>query len=120
MKKIALGKNKINARTARIRQLNDELRIRTRLPKRKDRRRWLVGSGAEKIGNIVAAASAFDDWNEGDNPYGEHDFGKLDVDGEAVIFKIDYYSLDELHGSEHPDDPGVTIRVLTLMFAEDY
>ncbi|MDW9439241.1 DUF3768 domain-containing protein [Sinorhizobium meliloti] len=88
LKKIALGKNKINARTARIRQLNDELRIRTRLPKRKDRRRWLVGSGAEKIGNIVAAASAFDDWNEGDNPYGEHDFGKLDVDGGPSFSKL--------------------------------
>ncbi len=58
--------------------------------------------------------------HEGDDPYGEHDFGKVEVNGEAVIFKIHYYTLDEMHGSEHPEDPNITIRVMTLMFAEDY
>ncbi|MBY3026654.1 DUF3768 domain-containing protein [Rhizobium leguminosarum] len=60
------------------------------------------------------------DWNDGDDPYGEHDFGKLDVDSEAVIWKIDYYSPDEMHGSDHPEDPNVTVRILPLMFAGDY
>lgn len=66
------------------------------------------------------ASLRHDDWNEGDDPYNEHDFGKLDVDGETVIWKIDYYSLDEMHGSDYPEDPNMTIRILTLMFAEDY
>lgn len=69
----------------------------------------------EKITNVIAAVAAFDD-----DPYGEHDFGKVDVYGEAVIWKIDYYSLDEKHGSDHPEDPAVTVRILTIMFAEDY
>lgn len=37
------------------------------------------------------------------------------------MFKIDYYAIgDEQHGSEHPEDQAVTIRVMTLMYAEDY
>ncbi|TBC00435.1 DUF3768 domain-containing protein [Rhizobium ruizarguesonis] len=36
------------------------------------------------------------------------------------MFKIDYYGLDEAHGSEHPEDQKTTIRVMTLMYAEDY
>ncbi|WP_411431430.1 DUF3768 domain-containing protein [Sinorhizobium meliloti] len=26
----------------------------------------------------------------------------------------------EMHGSEHPNDPAVTIRIMTLMYAHDY
>lgn len=107
-------------RTIRIRQLNDELRIEGSC-----RNGRIVAAGRlahehEKIGTIAALVAAYDDWSEGDDPYGEHDFGKVDVDGEAVIFKIDYYTLDETHGSEHPEDPNVTVRILSLMFAEDY
>ncbi|WP_334155524.1 DUF3768 domain-containing protein [Agrobacterium pusense] len=69
---------------------------------------------------MTAAVAAFAEWNEGDDPYGEHYFGRLEVDGETVIWKIDYYSLDEMHGPNHPEDPAVTVRILTLMFAEDY
>jgi hypothetical protein len=25
-----------------------------------------------------------------------------------------------MHGSDHPEDPTVTVSILTLMFAEDY
>ncbi len=69
---------------------------------------------------MAAAVAAFDDSSDGDDPYGEHDFGRFDVNGEAVVCKIDHYSLDEMHGSDHPEDPTVTVSILTLMFAEDY
>lgn len=110
----------IGPKIYRIRQLNDELRTEG-----SSRNGRVVAAGRlaqeiEKIGKVAAAVAAYDDWNEGDDPYGEHDFGKLDVNGEEVIWKIDYYSLDEMHGSDHPEDPNVTVRILTLMFAEDY
>ncbi|MDW9776428.1 DUF3768 domain-containing protein [Sinorhizobium meliloti] len=70
---------------------------------------------------VALVAAAYDDWNSGDDPHGEHDFGKFEVDGEHFMFKIDYYAIgDEQHGSEHPEDQAVTIRVMTLMYAEDY
>lgn len=104
----------------RIRHLNDELRTEGSCRNGRMVAAGRLAQEPEKIGRIAAAVATHDDWNEGDDPYNEHDFGKLDVDGEAVIWKIDYYSLDEMHGSDYPEDPNVTIRILTLMFAEDY
>lgn len=104
----------------RIRYLNDELRTEGICRNGRVVAAGRLAQEFEKIGAVGDAVAAFDEWNEGDDPYGEHDFGKLDVNGEAVIWKIDYYSLDEMHGSDHPEDPAVTVRILTLMFAEDY
>ncbi len=108
-------------KTAQIRALNDELRLNGRaLNGRMVAMGQLGHDGDEKIIRVYRAAAAFDDWPEGDDPYSEHDFGRFEVDGEAYIFKIDYFSLDETHGSEHPEDQHTTIRVMTLMNAEDY
>ncbi len=108
-------------KTIRIRELNDELRKKgIALNGRVVVMGALVNDSTEKRHRVFEAVAAFKDWNKGDDPYGEHDFGKVEVDGESFIWKIDYYSLDEAHGSEHPEDSSVTIRVLTLMYAEDY
>ncbi|WP_377296121.1 DUF3768 domain-containing protein [Rhizobium sp. SGZ-381] len=72
----------------------------------------------EKIIRGYRAAAAFDDWPEGYDPYREHNFGKFEVDN--YIFKIDYCSLDEIHGSEHTEDQNTMIRVMTMMSAADY
>ncbi len=108
-------------RMIRIRDLNDELRLNgCALNGRMVAMGALGQDGKEKVIRVYRAAAAFDDWPDGDDPYGEHDFGKFEVDGEAFMFRIDYYSLDEMHGSEHPEDQNTTIRVMTLMYAEDY
>ncbi|WP_425624906.1 DUF3768 domain-containing protein [Agrobacterium radiobacter] len=107
---------------ARIRELNDELRTKGHaLNGRFVAVGGLINEDQEKRLRVFEAAAAFDAWTTGDDPYGEHDFGKFTVDGEDFMFKIDYYAIgDEAHGSEHPEDQATTIRVLTLMYAEDY
>ena len=50
----------------------------------------------------------------------KHDFGAFEVEGHRLFFKIDYYAPDMQHGSEDPADPTKTVRVLTLMLAEEY
>lgn len=66
----------------------------------------------------VAGFSAF---TEGDDPYGEHDFGAIDLpEVGKVYWKIDCYAPDMEHGSEDPADPTQTVRVLTVMLASEY
>jgi Protein of unknown function (DUF3768) len=68
---------------------------------------------------ILDAVRRFDAFDEGNDPYGEHDFGAVTVDGVKVFWKIDYYDLALAFGSEHPEDPDQTVRVLTVMLPEE-
>ncbi len=62
----------------------------------------------------------FDDFNEGNDPDGEHNFGSITYQEERYFWKIDYYDLDLEYGSEDPSDPAVTRRILTLMHSSEY
>ena len=57
---------------------------------------------------------------DGNNPYGENDFGALDVEGTKYFFKIDYYDTNLEFHSPDPTDPRVTTRVLTILEAREY
>ena len=62
----------------------------------------------------------FDDFTEGNDPYGEHDFGTIEFQDEKYFWKIDYYSPDLEQGSEDPGNTAVTTRVMTLMHSSEY
>lgn len=114
-------------KSARIRQLNDELRT---MGRSSNGRIMAVGTlgeeGPEKVERVWEACARITAWPKGDDPDGVRDFGKFEVDGENYVFKIYCYfkidssSADEMNRSECPDDPNTTIRVLALMYAEDY
>lgn len=57
---------------------------------------------------------------EGDDPYGEHDFGCVTVDGQKVLWKIDYYDNELQFHSPDRLDPQQTCRVLTVMLPLDW
>ena len=61
----------------------------------------------------------FDNFTEGNDPYGEHGFGCVELDGlPKVYWKIDYYEDATLvYGTE---DRLNAYRVLVVMFAEEY
>ena len=68
-----------------------------------------------------AAVAAQADFPADDDPDGLHDFGAVEVLGRRVWWKIDLYADETLHwGSERPDDPACTVRVLTILFPEDW
>lgn len=64
--------------------------------------------------------AAFEGFTDGDDPYGEHDFAALEVEGRRLFFKIDYYDRDCRNASPDASNPRVTGRVLTIMLAEEY
>ena len=80
----------------------------------------IVALGPEAQTRIIAAVQAFDAFTSDNDPYGEHDFGSLEIEGERIFFKIDYYDLTRAMHSEDPADPSKTERVLTIMLASEY
>lgn len=78
------------------------------------------GRGDAFVKGCLDAVRAFDTFNEENDPYGEHDFGVLEIDGQKVFWKIDAYDREMLYGSEDPAVPELTTRVLTFCLPEEY
>ena len=69
---------------------------------------------------LLEAVRTFTDFDEGNDPHGEHDFASIEVDGENYFFKIDYYDTDIRYLSDDPSDPSITKRIMTIMLASEY
>ena len=69
---------------------------------------------------IIARVRSFEEFDESNDPYGEHDFGSFDHDGNTIFWKVDCYDLDQEFYSPDPADPSKTARVLTILLAEEY
>lgn len=69
---------------------------------------------------ILEAVRTFGTFTRDNDPYGERDFGAFQHAGERFFWKIDYYDPALTYGSEDPSDPTQTVRVLTIMLAEEY
>jgi len=69
---------------------------------------------------LFTAIQSFDNFGPGNDPYGEHDFGKVVIGGQDFFWKIDYYDHTLNFGSENPANPSITTRVLTIMLASEY
>jgi hypothetical protein len=63
----------------------------------------------EDIDEVIAKVRDFDDFNEDNDPWGEHDFGAFDHNGKRIFWKVDDYG-----GAEGYE------LVLTIMLAEEY
>ena len=102
---------------AKIRAINDAAR-RTLIGCR-----VMLTSGIQALGRlpeVLAAVRGFDDFHAGNDPYGEHDFGSVELFGEKLFWKFDLYDTACEFGSEDPADRTKTVRVLTIMLAEEY
>ncbi len=89
----------------------------------------IVALGEDAQARVLAAVRAFQDFTDDNDPWGEHDFGALDIDlgtsgqpttREKVFFKIDYFDLTRARHSSDPADPAKTERVMTIMLATEY
>jgi Protein of unknown function (DUF3768) len=69
---------------------------------------------------LILAVQRFGEFSAENDPHREHDFGSFEVKGEKYFWKIDYFALDMDGGSEDPADPEKTMRVLTIMRADEY
>ena len=82
--------------------------------------RGIIALGLSHQLRILEAVAAFDAFDPDNDPYGEHDFGALEIEGERILFKIEYFDRALTGHSPDPADPTVTTRVLTIMLGEEY
>ena len=109
----------MNLNTERIRALNDELR--RNLPNgHAVMTAGIAALGPDAVTRIVKTIAVYDDFCQANDPYGEHDFGSFEADGQLIFFKIDYFDKALIAHSPDPSDPSVTKRVITIMLAEEY
>lgn len=104
----------------RIRELNDAFRMNPQMLGKLMLTHGIVHMPTGFADKAIKAVQEFKDFEKGNDPYGEHDFITVEVDGETVYGKIDYYDRSLQYGSPNPEDPNVTIRVLTVMLADEY
>ena len=80
-----------------------------------------VGALPDRVrAEVITAVRAFDRFDADNDPYGEHDFGVVDVGPTRCFWKIDAYDRSLRLHSPDAADPAVTARVMTLMLAEEY
>jgi len=60
------------------------------------------------LATVLNKVRTFDAWSEDNDPWHEHDFGKIEFQGKDIFWKVDEYGMDE---------GGLT---LTIMLAEEY
>lgn len=102
-----------------IAELNDKLRV-TGIGGRIVLTRGIAALEQNEIAGIMQAVRSFNLFDEMNDPYAEHDFGLLEAAQLPVLWKIDYYDEALSMHSPDPANPDVTVRVLTIMLADEY
>jgi hypothetical protein len=80
----------------------------------------IISKGAEFQEALLQAVRNFNDFDEDCDPWQEHDFGAIRIEGSRVFWKIDYFDCLLSMRSDDPADPSITKRVMTIMLAEEY
>ncbi len=76
--------------------------------------------GHEAIVQIVEAVRSFDAFSEDNDPWGEHDFGAVEIVDQKIFWKLDCYDPTLTYQSENAANEALTHRVLTIMLASEY
>jgi hypothetical protein len=103
----------------RIQNLNDQFR-QTFLGGRVMMTAGVAAMSDDDRRTLSIRVRLFDAFTPDNDPYGEHDFGSIDIGGCRYFWKIDYYDQTLTCGSFDASDAAATQRVLTLMRADEY
>jgi hypothetical protein len=106
-------------KTDRIRELNDAFRT-TFVGGKVMMTSGVAALPTTELAKVLSAVRTFKDFDEGNDPHKEHDFGSFDLAGSKFFWKIDAYDADMEFGSDDAADEAKTTRVLTIMFASEY
>lgn len=102
-----------------IQQLNDTLR-RSFIGGQVVLTQGIRAFPEEDVADILSKVRSFNDFTQANDPYHEHDLGTFSHKATKIIWKIDYYDKQLRFHSVNPADTTQTIRVLTIMTADEY
>ena len=105
--------------TEKIKELNDKLRS-TGKGGRIMLTSGVLAQGQETAQQVLLLVKNYSNFTPDNDPYHEHDFGVINHNNIKYFWKIDYYDLACSMHSPDASNPDVTIRVLTLLLAEEY
>ncbi len=108
--------------TNKIAELNDKLRQNIFNP---GKDKVILTQGVSNLPfdeqlKILIKVKLFNNFNAGNDPYSQHDFGMIEHSELKYFFKIDYYDTSMEYASDDPSNPDITTRVLTIMRADEY
>lgn len=114
-----MTRSTFSPRQEKTRILNDRLRVEGRGGK------ILLTYGMTRLDpdvvqTILNHVRTFNAFTSDNDPFGEHDFGALEVGDFKVMFKIDYYDNAETYHASEKSDEILTTRVMTVMLAGEY
>ena len=69
---------------------------------------------------VLDKVRRFDQFTQDNDPYGEHDFGMIEHQGQKFFWKFDYYDRNMEFGSPEPSNAQQTTRVLTIFLSQEY
>lgn len=70
------------------------------------------------LNGLMSEVRTFNKFDENNDPWNEHDFGRIDWKDEKVFWKIDYFDQNLEYG-EDPLSPKCK-RLMTVMLADEY
>jgi hypothetical protein len=79
-----------------------------------------AAAGYDRGVELAVALAGFCDFNEDGDPYGERDFGALELWGERLFWKIDYHHPERDEHAPVKWSMELTRRVVTIMLASEY
>ena len=108
--------------TKKIAELNDNLRKNLFTP---GQNQVFISQGVYSLpylerARLLGQVQNFNDFNKANDPYKQHDFSRIEHNGTNYFWKIDYYNETMDACSDDPSNPDITIRVLTIMRADEY
>ena len=106
--------------TNRIASLNDLCRKAMGVAGRVCQTPGISSLSQEDQSAIREKVETFEEFTPDNDPHEERDFGSFTHNGHHILWKIDYYDRTMTNGREDPSDAKQTVRVLTIMLADEY
>ena len=85
----------------------------------------LIGDTSQFLGfhrraELLRLVRDYDHFNPANDPHREHDMGVFEFEGTRCLWKIDCYDHSLIAGAEDPGDAFATVRVLTILRADEW